>query len=83
MTIKELIDNFGSKFGLTIEDPNDYYLNARYINGVPLEQIWNTVEDNPYLEVDTILSSLNDSLTGDTVEEKPRDEEEIIDSPTE
>ena len=80
MTIKDLIDNFGSKFGLTVEDVDDYYLNARYINGVPLEQIWNTVEDNPMLEMDTILSSLNDSLTGDAIEQK---EEEIVDSPTE
>jgi len=63
MTIRDLIDNFGSKFGLDIEDEEDnYYLNARYINGVPLEQIWNNTEDNPYLEVDTILSSLEDSL---------------------
>ena len=44
--------------------------------------IWNTTEDNPYLEVDTILSSLNDSLTsGDTIEGK--DEEEIVDSTVE
>ena len=83
MTIKELIDNFGSKFGLTMEDPDDYYLNARYINGVPLEQIWNQTEDNPYLEVDTILSSLNDSLTGDSVGEEPEDKEEVVDSTVE
>ena len=81
MTIKELIDNFGSKFGLTIEDEEDYYLNARYLNNVPLEQIWNNTEENPYLEVDTILGSLNDSLTGGKVEEEPKGEEEIIDSP--
>ena len=81
MTIKELIDNFGSKFGLTIEDPDDYYLNARYINGVPLEQIWNNTEENPYLEIDTILNSLNDGLAGDNVEEPS--EEESADSPTE
>ena len=83
MTIKELIDNFGSRFGLTMEDPDDYYLNARYINGQPLEQIWNNTEDNPYLEVDTILSSLNDSLTGDTVDKEPEDKEEIVDSTVE
>ena len=66
MTIKDLIDNFGSKFGLDIEgEDEEYYLNARYMNGVPLESLWNNVEDNPYLEVDTILSSLEDSLRGD------------------
>ena len=64
MTIRDLIDNFGSKFGLDVEDEDDYYLNARYLNGQPLEMLWNSVEDNPYLEVDTILSSLEDSLRG-------------------
>jgi len=73
MTIKELIDNFGSKFGLTIEDENDYYLNARYINNVPLEQVWNQVEENPNLEMDTILTSLEDTLWSKSDEslEKP------------
>ena len=66
MTIKDLIDNFGSKFGLDIEgEEEDYYLNARYLNGVPLEQVWNNTEDNPYLEVDSILASLEDSIRGD------------------
>ena len=49
-------------------------------NGQPLENIWNTVEDNPYLEIDTILESLNDSLIGDNLEQEPTSEEEIIDS---
>ena len=75
MTIKELIDNFGSKFGLTIEDPDDYYLNARYINNQPLEQIWNNTENNPYLEVDTILSSLENSVRGDAFEEESEGKE--------
>lgn len=65
MTIRDLIDNFGSKFGLDIDgEDNEYYLNARYMNGVPLDQVWNNVEDNPYLEVDSILASLEDSLRG-------------------
>ena len=70
MTIKELIDNFGSKFGLSMEDPDDYYLNARYLNNVPLEQVWNNTDDNPYLEVDTILASLEDDLRNEPVEAK-------------
>ncbi len=65
MTIQDLIDNFGSKFGLDVEGEDEYYLNARYMNGDPLEQVWNHVEDNPYLEVDTILASLEDSVRGD------------------
>jgi hypothetical protein len=66
MTIKELIDNFGGKFGLTIEDETDYYLNARYLNNQPLEQIWNNTENNPMLEVDSILGSLEDQLWSKT-----------------
>ena len=62
MTIKELIDNFGSKFGLTIEDEDDYYLNARYLNNVPLEQVWNNTEDNEMLDVESILGSLEGDL---------------------
>jgi hypothetical protein len=63
MTIKDLIDNFGNKFGLDIQgEEEDYYLNARYLNNVPLEQVWNNTEDNPYLEVDSILASLGDKL---------------------
>lgn len=62
MTIKDLIDNFGSEFGLNIEDEEDYYLNSRYLNNVPLEQVWNNSESNPSLEAQTILESLNDTL---------------------
>ena len=66
--IQELIDNFGNKFGLTITDEDDYYLNARYLNNVPLEQVWNNTENNPMLEVDTILGSLEDQLWNDNEE---------------
>jgi len=64
MTIKDLIDNFGSKFGLTVEDVDDYYLNARYLNWVPLEQVWNSTDENPMLEVDSILADLENNLRG-------------------
>ena len=77
MTIKELIDNFGGKFGLTIENEDDYYLNARYINNVPLEQVWNQTEDNPMLEVDSILASLEDDLRGDSVDSIGSEEADI------
>ena len=82
MTIKELIDNFGSKFGLTIDEiENQDYLNARYMNGVPLEQIWNSEESNPYLEEETILESWNNAVTGGNVE--TRDAKETPDSTVE
>ena len=78
MTIKELIDNFGGKFGLTMEDPDDYYLNARYINGQPLENIWNQTENNPMLEVDSILGSLEDQLWSKTDDISDESQEGIV-----
>ena len=69
MTIKDLIDNFGNKFGLDLENEDDYYLNARYLNNVPLEMVWNQTEDNPYLEVDSILKNFENELRLDTDDE--------------
>ena len=68
MTIRDLIENFGSKFGLTI-DENEPYLDTRFINNTPLDNLMNQVEANPYLEVDSILGSLEDELRGEPVEE--------------
>jgi PBSX family phage portal protein len=68
MTIRDLVDNFGNKFGLTIDD-NEPYLDIRFINNQPLDTLMNNVEDNPYLEIDSILSSLEDTVRGETVEE--------------
>ena len=84
MTIQDLIDNLGGKFGLSTTDiDNEYYLNSRYINGVPLEQVWNAGEEsNPYLEEETILETFTNAITpGDKLESK--DEEEITDSTNE
>jgi hypothetical protein len=67
MTIRDLVDNFGSKFGLTI-DETEPYLDTRFINNQPLDNLMNTVEDNPYLEIDTILGSLEDNLRSDEIE---------------
>ena len=67
MTIRDLIDNFGSKFGLTI-DETEPYLDTRFINNQPLDNLMNNVESNPYLEVDSILSSLEDNLRSDEIE---------------
>jgi hypothetical protein len=68
MTIRDLVDNFGNKFGLTI-DETEPYLDVRFINNQPLDNLMNDVEDNPYLEIDSILSSLEDTVRGETVEE--------------
>lgn len=69
MTILDLIDKFGEPFGLTVEDRDDPYLNARYINNVPLEQVWNNNEKNPYLEMDSVLGGLERKLRGDEVDD--------------
>lgn len=58
MTIRELIENFGNKFGLSMADPEDYYLNSRYLNNVPLEKVWNETPDNPFLEAGSIIDTI-------------------------
>ena len=50
-------------------------MNARYLNGVPLEQVWNNTEDNPYLEVDSILASLEGNLN-ESIESEEADIED-------
>jgi hypothetical protein len=67
MTIRDLVENFGSKFGLTINE-DEPYVDLRFVNNTPLNDMMNTVENNPYLEVDTILSSLEDQVRGETIE---------------
>jgi hypothetical protein len=74
MTIRDLIDNFGSKFGLDTND-NDEYLDIRFVNNVPINNLMNTIEDNPFLEVDTILSQLETDVRGDSFEESIESEE--------
>ena len=61
MTIRDLVDNFGNKFGLTI-DEEEPYLDERFINNQPVNALFNQTENNPYLEANTILGSLEDNL---------------------
>jgi hypothetical protein len=70
MTIRDLIDNFGNKFGLTIPE-DETYLDVRFVNNQPLNNLMTGVEDNPFLEVDTILSKLETDVRGDTFEKEP------------
>jgi hypothetical protein len=79
MTIRDLIDNFGTKFGLTI-DETEPYLDTRFVNNQPLDNLMNSVESNPYLEVDSILASLEDSLRSDDIEQLPEADIGIEDS---
>lgn len=66
MTIIDLIDNFGEPFGLSIDNRDDPYLTARYINGVPLERVWSN-EENPYREMDSILGNVERKLRGEQI----------------
>ena len=76
MTPMDLINTFGEKFGLTVKDPDDPYLNSYYLNNVPLEKVWETSETNPYLEADNILGDLEDNLRGDSDELSSEESEE-------
>ena len=69
MTIMDLINNFGDEFGLAVDDPNDPYLNSRFINNVPLEQVFNQSEQNSYLEEKSILKALDGNLWQDSEED--------------
>ena len=75
MTIRDLLDNFGNKFGLSYEE-TEPYLDVRFVNNQPLDNIMNQVEDNPYLEIDSILGNLEDQLRGEPVED-PIEETDI------
>ena len=74
MTIMDLINNFGDEFGLTVDDPDDPYLNSRFLNNVPLEQVFNQSEQNSYLEEKSILKALDGNLWKDTEDEEDDDD---------
>lgn len=82
MTIMDLINNFGEEFGLTVENHEDEYLNSRFINNVPLEQVFNQAEQNSYLEENSILKAMEGNLwpkedeSEDDVEETLDDDKE-------
>ena len=77
MTPRDLINNFGSKFGIDLPEDNPY-LDEYYLNNQPLEQIWNSTEDNPYLEANSILTNLEDNLWGNINEKDDTKEEKGI-----
>ena len=65
MTPRELIDNFGGKFGLTAPEDNKF-LDEYYLNNVPLEAVWNQSENNPMADIDSIMAEFEDGLRGET-----------------
>ena len=79
MTIRDLLDNFGNKFGLSYEE-DEPYLDVRFINNQPITNLMNQIEENPYLEVDSILANLEDNVRGDTFEPSIESQEANISS---
>lgn len=78
MTIMDLINNFGEEFGLTVDNPDDPYLNTRFLQNKPLEDVMNSTEKNSYLEERSILRALDGNLWNnndddDNVDEKDND----------
>ena len=82
MTPRDLINNFGDQFGLSIPEDNPY-LDEYYLNNVPLESLWNNVENNSNLEGMTILQTLEDNLWSEDSHGDTTEEPEEIDSPAE
>ena len=82
MTIRDLVENFGSKFGLNLDDDDNPYLEERFINNQPLNALFNQTENNPYLEANSILGTLEESLWSnvDNATENIRETEEDADS---
>lgn len=80
MTPMDLINTFGEKFGLSPKDPDDLYLNSYYLNNVPLEKVWESSENNPYLEADELLGDWEGKLRGETGDEFSSEESEERDT---
>ena len=79
MTPRELIENFGAKFGLTAPEGNPF-LDEYYLNNVPLKQVWDTVEDNPALSDDnSLLTDLETKLWSRTNEREEKEVSEPVD----
>lgn len=74
LTINDLIRAFGEEFGVD-PDENNQYMNSRYIKGVPLEKVWNSNENNPYAEVDSIFNDFERKLRN----ENNNDDDGVVD----
>ena len=74
ITPNQIIKAVGEKFGLS-QVPDNPYLDEYYLNGTPLDQIWQTQQaDTNY--ADSVLNALNDEIIGeattyDETEEEP------------
>jgi hypothetical protein len=85
MTIRDLVENFGAKFGLDIADDDNPYLDERFINNQPLKGLFNQEESNPYLEANSIIGSLENSLWSNLDDHKDisvESEEGVIGEPS-
>ena len=82
MTIRDLVENFGAKFGLDIDDDDNPYLDERFINNQPLRALFNQTEENPYLEANSIIGSLEENLWSNLNDTGVEGEEGVIGEPS-
>lgn len=74
MTPKQIIEYFGERFGL--ETPSNPYLDEYYLQGKPLDSVWETGGVDPP-GVDTVLDNLeNDIMEVEDEPETPEDGDE-------
>ena len=64
MTPRDNIRYFGERFGVK-DDPNNPFLDEYYLNGQPLEKVWNPTPDVEPPGTNTVLSDLEDSIIED------------------
>jgi PBSX family phage portal protein len=64
MTPRDNIRYFGERFGVK-DDPNNPFLDEYYLNGQPLEKVWNPTPDVDPPGTNTVLSDLEDSIIED------------------
>ena len=84
MTIRDLVENFGNEFGLDVDDDNPY-LDERFVNNQPLKALFNTMDENPYLEANSIITGLEENLWSNLDDSKinsDESEEGVIGEPS-
>lgn len=64
ITPNQIIKLVGDKFGLS-QVTDNAYLDEYYLNGVPLDQVWQQAAQNNTEYADSVLSALNDEIVGE------------------
>lgn len=64
ITPNQIIKLVGDKFGLS-QVTDNAYLDEYYLNGVPLDQVWQQAAQNNTEYADSVLNALNDEIVGE------------------